>query len=162
MSEKRTPKLQHALITVGFMIVVMFISIVVFQISPHIPLVFGCMAAGLVSWYLGYTWDEILEGMIEGITNSLEAILILLLIGMLVGSWIAGGTVPTMICFGLQIVSLSVFLPATMLICLMVAFVIGSWGTVGTIGLALMGIGLALQIPGPLVAGVVISGAYMG
>lgn len=162
MSKKREPKFHHALITVLCMIVFMFISIVIFQISPHIPLVFGCMAAGIMAVYLGYGWDEILEGMIEGINNSLEAILILLCIGMLVGTWIAGGTVPTMISYGLRIVSPGVFLPAAMLICVLVAFVIGSWGTVGTIGLAFMGIGLALQIPAPLVAGVVVSGAYMG
>ena len=138
---KREARLHHALITVVFMVLIMFVSIVLFDASPHIPLVLGCMAAGLVAVWLGYSWDDILEGMIEGINNSLEAILILLLIGTLVGSWITAGT---------------------MLICLLVAVAIGSWGTVGTIGLAFMGIGTALKIPAPLVAGAVISGAYMG
>ena len=162
MREKREAKLYHALITVGVMAVIMFTAIVLFDATPHIPLVLGCLAAGLVAVSLGYSWEEILEGMIEGITDSLEAILILLLIGVLVGAWIAAGTVPTMICYGLKLVSPGIFLPATMLICLLTAFAIGSWGTVGTIGLALMGIGLALDIPAPLVAGSVISGAYMG
>ena len=121
---------------------------------------FGCLIAGLVAIWIGYTWEEILKGMIDGITNSLEAVLILMLIGMLVGSWIASGTVPTLIYYGLKIVSPSIFLPATMLICLLVACAIGSWGTVGTIGIAFMGIGIALQIPAPLVAGAIISGAY--
>ena len=162
MREKREAKLYHALITVGVMAVIMFTAIVLFDATPHIPLVLGCLAAGLVAVSLGYSWEEILEGMIEGITDSLEAILILLLIGVLVGAWIAAGTVPTMICYGLKLVSPGIFLPATMLICLLTAFAIGSWGTVGTIGLAFMGIGLALDIPAPLVAGSVISGAYMG
>lgn len=159
---KKETKLHHALITVIIMVVIMFTSIVKYQAEPQIALVFGCFIAGLVSLWIGYSWEEILEGMIHGITNSLEAILILLLIGILVGSWIAGGTVPTMIYYGLKIVSPAFFLPATMLICLLVGFAIGSWGTVGTVGLAFMGIGLALQIPAPVIAGAVISGAYMG
>ena len=162
MSEKKEAKLHHALITVGFVIVIVFLAIVVFDSGPQIPLVLGCLVAGLVSLYLGYSWDEILDGMIKGIADTLEASLILLLIGMLVGSWIASGTVPAMICYGLRLVSARVFLPAAMLICLIAAFAIGSWGTVGTMGLALMGMGLALKIPAPLVAGAVISGSYMG
>ena len=140
----------------------MFTCIVVYDTSSHIPLILGCLAAGLVALSLGYSWEEILEGMIEGITDSLEAILILLLIGVLCGAWISAGTVPTMIYYGLKLISVPVFLPASMLICMIVAAAIGSWGTVGTIGLALMGIGLALEIPAPLAAGAVISGAYMG
>ena len=144
------------------MVIIMFTSIVKYHAEPQIALVFGCFISGLVSLWIGYSWEEILEGMIHGITNSLEAILILLLIGILVGSWIAGGTVPTMIYYGLMIVSPAFFLPATMVTCLLVGFAIGSWGTVGTVGLAFMGIGLALQIPAPVIAGAVISGAYMG
>lgn len=159
---KKEAKLYHALITVVLMIIIMFTAIVKYNAEPQIPLVFGCLIAGLVSLWIGYSWEEILEGMIAGITNSLEAVLILMLIGMLVGSWIACGTVPTMIYYGLMIVSPKIFLPATMLISLLVAVAIGSWGTVGTIGLAFMGIGIALNIPAHLVAGAVISGAYMG
>lgn len=159
---KRETKLYHALITVVIMVIMLFAAIVAFDAEPQIPLIFGCLVAGIVSVWIGYSWEDILEGMVEGINNSLEAILILLLIGVLVGSWIASGTVPAMIYYGLQIVSPNIFLPATMLICTLVAFAIGSWGTVGTVGLAFMGIGIALQIPTPLVAGAVISGAYMG
>ena len=161
-TNEKTPALHQALTTVVIMIIIMFTAIVKYDASPQIPLIFGCLVAGLVAVRAGYTWEEILEGMISGITNSLEAILILLLIGVLVGCWIAAGTVPTMIYYGLMIVSPKIFLPATMLICLLVAMAIGSWGTVGTVGLAFMGIGMALNIPAPMVAGAVISGAYMG
>ena len=160
--KKKSTKLYHSLTTVGFMIAVMFTGIVVYDAGPHIPLVFACMGAGLVALWIGYSWDEILDGMLTGIVDSLEAILILLLIGMLVGSWIACGTVPSLICYGLNIVTPGIFLPATMVICLIVAFAIGSWGTVGTMGIAFMGIGTALGIPVPLTAGAVVSGAYMG
>lgn len=160
--KKNETKLYHAAITVVLMIVIMFTAIVKYDADPQIPLVFGCLVAGSVSIWIGYSWTDILNGMLKGISNSLEAILILLLIGILVGVWIACGTVPTMIFYGLKIVSAKFFLPATMIICTIVAFAIGSWGTVGTVGLAFMGIGIALQIPAPMVAGCVVSGAYMG
>ena len=162
MRKKREVRLWHTLITVCFVAVIVFIGIVLLDSGPQIPLILGCLVAGLVSVYLGYSWDEILEGMLKGIEDSLEAILILMLIGMLAGSWITAGTVPSMIWYGLRLVTPQMFLPATMFICLLIAFAIGSWGTVGTMGLAFMGMGLALNIPAPLTAGAVISGAYMG
>ena len=152
----------QAWVTIGFVIFAVYTSVVIYGTGPQVPLVFGCLAAGLTGYRLGYRWEEILDGMIHGITASLEAILILLLIGMLAGSWIASGTVPTLIAFGLRIVTARTFLPASMVICLCAAFAIGSWGTVGTIGIALMGIGISLKIPAPLTAGAIISGAYMG
>lgn len=152
----------HALISVVIMAALMFTCIVAFGADPQVPLVLGCLVAGIVAAVIGYSWDEILEGMIDGITQSLEAVLILLLIGVLVGIWIASGTVPTMIYYGLTIINVQFFLPASMAICALVAFAIGSWGTVGTIGIALMGIGIALGLPAPLVAGSVISGSYLG
>lgn len=160
--DARETKFHHALISVVVMAALMFVCIVAFGADPQVPLILGCAAAGIIAGIIGYSWDEILEGMIEGITQSLEAILILLLIGVLVGVWIASGTVPTMIYYGLQVINDKFFLAASMAICGIVAFVIGSWGTVGTIGIALMGIGMALGLPAPLVAGSVISGAYLG
>lgn len=159
---ERETKFHHALISVTVMAAFMFVCIVAFGSDPQVPLMLGCAVAGVVAIVIGYSWDEILEGMIEGITQSLEAILILLLIGVLVGVWICSGTVPTMIYYGLQVLNDKFFLAASMAICGLVAFVIGSWGTVGTIGIALMGIGVALGLPAPLVAGSVISGAYLG
>ena len=159
---KRTVKLHHAMITVIAVVLFVFTGIVVWKSGPQVPLTFGCMAAGLMAFYLGYTWEEILDGMLQSIMNAVEAILILMLIGMLVGTWIAAGTVPTLISCGLSIVSARAFLPTAMLICTVVASAIGSWGTVGTMGLAFMGIGLPLGIPAPMIAGAVISGAYMG
>ena len=81
----RECKAYHAWITIGFVILAVFSAIVIFDAGPQVPLVFGCLAAGLMGIHLGYRWEEILEGMIRGITESLEAVLILLMIGMLVG-----------------------------------------------------------------------------
>jgi len=152
----------HGLITVVILAAAMFYCVVLHGSSPQIPLMIGCTAAALMAAFLGYSWEELLGFMIDGITQSLEAILILLLIGCLVGVWIASGTVPAMICYGLSVLNAKYFLMASALICGLVSFAIGAWGTVGTVGIALMGIGSALNIPLPLVAGSVVSGAYFG
>lgn len=153
---------KHALVTVALVVVFMFTAIVLFDADPQIPLVFSCLAAGLVALWERYTWEDILEGMIEGVTNCVEAVLILLLIGMLVAAWIAAGTVPTLIYYGLKIISVKFFVPATMLLCTIIAFAIGSWGTIGTVGIAFLGVGIVLGLPTPLVAGAIISGSYLG
>ena len=158
----RRTRFRQAFISVASMVALIFTCVVGFGSEPQVPLVFGTLVAGLVASWIGYTWDDMLEGMVEGIVPSLEAILILLLIGMLVGVWITSGTVPTMIYYGLQLISDRFFLPATVLICTLVSLAIGSWGTLGTVGLAFMGIGLALEIPAPYVAGCIVSGAYCG
>ena len=155
-------RFHQAFISIASMIVLIFTCIVGFDSEPQVPLVFGTLVAGIVAVWIGYSWEEILEGMIKGVVPSLEAILILLLIGMLVGVWIASGTVPAMIYIGLQLISARFFLVTTALICGIVAFAIGSWGTLGTVGLAFMGIGLALGVPAPAIAGCIITGAYCG
>lgn len=160
--EENGAKFLHGLITLVLMVFFMFSSIVFLGTGPQVPLIFGCLAAGVMALVIGYSWNDVLKGMLDGIIPSLEAILILMLIGMLVGTWIAAGTMPTMIYYGLMVISPKIFLPAAVILCTVVAFAIGSWGTVGTIGLAFMGIGSALGLPAPLVAGAVISGAYAG
>lgn len=158
----RRARFRQAFISIASMVALIFTCVVGFGSEPQIPLVFGTLVAGLVASWIGYSWDEMLEGMVDGIVPSLEAILILLLIGMLVGVWIAAGTVPTMIFYGLQLISGKYFLATCALICTVVSFAIGSWGTLGTMGLAFMGIGLALNIPAPMVAGCIVTGAYCG
>lgn len=89
--------------------------------------------------------------------------LIFILIGAVIGSWIDAGTVPALIYYGLEFASAQYFLPATLVICSLTSLVTGtSWGTVGTVGLALTGIGAGLDLPLPLVAGAVVSGAVFG
>lgn len=140
----------------------MIYAVVLHNGAPQIPLIIGCTAAGLMAVFIGYKWDQIVGFMIKGISQSIEALLILLLIGILVGVWIASGTVPAMVYYGLGILSAKFFLAAAILICGIVSFAIGAWGTLGTVGIALMGIGLALGLPAPLVAGCIISGSYFG
>jgi len=132
-------------------------------LTPHIPLIFGTVIASLMGIRLGMTWGEIERGMVDGIVVALPACLILMVIGMLIGTWIAAGIVPTMIDLGLRLISPSVFLFTTCAICAIVSLVTGSsWSTAGTVGIALIGVGHGLNIPLPMVAGAIISGAYFG
>jgi Na+:H+ antiporter, NhaC family len=103
------------------------------------------------------------RGIVHGISLSTGAVLILLMVGALIGSWILAGTVPTMIYYGLSVLSPSWFYAAAVVICAMVALATGSsWTTAGTIGVALIGIATVQGLNLGLAAGAIISGAYFG
>ena len=129
----------------------------------QIALLFATFTAALVGLKNGYTWRLLEEAMIKGITLSLGAILILLMVGALIGTWLLSGTVPTLIYYGLQIISPQWFYAASCLICGIVAMSIGSsWTTAATIGVALLGVATGLGLDQVVTAGAVISGAYFG
>ncbi len=108
-------------------------------------------------------WAVLEEAIIENIRASASAIIILLLIGAIAGSWMVSGVVPTMICYGLKILHPSFFLVASCVICAVVSLMTGSsWTTIATIGVALIGIGQAMGFSEGWVAGAIISGAYFG
>ena len=152
-----------ALIPVIFLIFFLFIAIVLLGQSAHIPLILATAAAAAVAVRLGYSWKEIQGGMVQGINLAMGAILILMVVGTLLGTWISGGIVPAMIFYGLKVLSPGIFLVATMVICSVVSLGTGSsWSTAGTVGVALVGVGQGLGIPGAMVAGAIISGAYFG
>ena len=160
--EKKQVKFIHGFISILSLAVVMFGATVVFGAEPHLPLIVGCVVAGIVAATRGFKWEEILDSMLNGIFQSLEAIIILLCIGILISTWIASGTVPALIYYGLKVISPKIFLVAAFVICSMVSMVMGAWGAAGSMGLALMGIGQAMGMPIPMVAGVIISGVYVG
>jgi NhaC family Na+:H+ antiporter len=161
---KKETTLMYALIPLIFLMVSLFYAIQIAEIDVHIPiLVSAFFAAGVAIFGLNYTWDEIEKGMMDTIKMSLQAIIILMIIGMVVGTWIQSGVVPSMIFYGLKILSPGIFLPATVIICAIVAIATGSsWTTAATVGIALIGVGEGLGIPRNIVAGAIISGAYMG
>ncbi len=161
--EPRAPKLYEAIATFLGLVVIMSVGIVVFEVSPHIPMFIGVIFASLMALRLGYKWDVVESMMITGISRAMQAILILMIVGMLVGAWILSGTIPTMIYYGLKLLSPSIFLVATVLICSVTSLATGtSWGTMGTMGLALMGIAAGLGVPVGPTAGAILSGAYFG
>lgn len=162
--EKKKATLFDALIPIAFLMLFLGVSIFKFGSSPHVPLVGGTIIAGLVAVYkLGYEWQELEESMFSSIKMAMQAILIIMIIGILIGTWIISGVVPAMIYWGLEILSPSIFLVATTLICSVVSLATGSsWSTMGTVGVALLGIGQGLGIPNGLIAGAIISGSYFG
>ncbi len=152
-----------AMIPILFLIAALISTLQFFGGDPHIPILASAVVAAIVAIASGQSWKDLEEGMVETIGMSLQAILILAIIGMIIGTWILAGVVPTMIFYGLKIISPSIFLVATCLICAIVALATGSsWTTAGTVGIALIGVGQGLGIPLPMVAGAIISGAYFG
>ena len=160
------PPLWLSLVPVGFLVGFLFLSVAYLadlELTTHVPLVLSTAVASLVAWRLGLRWLSIQEGMERGIHKAIGACLILLVIGMLVGSWIQSGIVPTMIYYGLKLLTPSIFLLATCAICALVSLATGSsWSTAATVGIALIGVGQGLGLPRPRVAGAIISGAYFG
>lgn len=163
VSNPRPPSFGLALISLLSLVTGIVISIAIFGLSPHIPMLIGVAVASAVALYCGHSWDIVQHGMIRGITHALPSIIILMLVGILIGVWILGGVVPTLVYYGLQIFSPKIFLFASAVICAIASSATGtSWGTTGTIGVALMGVGAGLGIPLPMVAGAVLSGSYFG
>ncbi|WP_425449146.1 Na+/H+ antiporter NhaC [Dethiothermospora halolimnae] len=153
----------QAMIPIIFLIIALFFGINQYGAKPHIPILASAVVAGLVGLKAGFSWNDMEESIIDTIKVSMQAVLILMVIGMLIGTWILSGTVPTMIFYGLQIIAPEIFLIAATLICALVSISTGSsWTTTGTVGIALIGIGEGLGIPLPIVAGAIISGAYFG
>lgn len=131
--------------------------------TPHIPLALGVAITGLLGVLRGQKWPDIREGVFHVIHVSLPSLSVLIVVGMIIGVWIASGTVPTLIYYGLTLLNPSIFLAAAMGLCAVVSLSMGtSWGAVGTVGLALMGIGAGFGIPVYWTAGAVVSGSFFG
>jgi NhaC family Na+:H+ antiporter len=134
-----------------------------FSGTGHLPLLAAAAVAAGVARRFGHRWADLELAIIEAIRLAMPAVLILLVIGMLMGTWLAGGVVPALIHWGLMLLSPTWFLPTACAVCSAVSLVSGSsWSTAGTVGLALIGIGGAMGIDPAMTAGAVVSGAYFG
>jgi Na+:H+ antiporter, NhaC family len=162
MSKK--PSLFLALLPIVFTISVLGIQFFLFKnMTPHIPLFIGIAFTGCLGLYLKQSWRSLESGMYDVIKIALPSVSILICVGITISVWIASGTVPSLIYFGLKLISPSLFLPIAVLVCALVSVSLGtSWGTTGTIGLALMGIGEGFGIPMYWTAGAIVSGAFFG
>lgn len=161
------PSLLDALIPVVLLISMLAGTVYVFGLDSFGPdlvaLIFAAAVAALIGIKNGLSWKVIEAGMIDTITMSLHAILILLMVGALIGSWILAGTVPSMIYYGVELISPNYFYVTSCLVCALVGFSIGSsWTVAGTLGIGFMGIAAALDLSLPISAGAIISGAYFG
>lgn len=161
--EVRRPSFGTALATFLCIIAILIVGIFLLDVGMHVLLIVGMVVTCLVAKVVGFNWKEIQEAMGQGVFRAMIGFFIFVLIGMIIGSWIESGTVPALIYYGLDLLSPRWFLPAGLIICSITALATGtSWGTAGTVGLALMGIGVGMGIPAPIVAGMVLSGAFFG
>lgn len=131
--------------------------------SNQIALLLAALASGGLGMARGIKWDTIRDSIASSIGTATEAILILLLIGALSGTWLLAGIIPAFIHYGMMILQPEIFLFAACIVCAVLSLATGSsWGTVGTVGIALVGIGQALGLSEGWVAGAILSGAYFG
>lgn len=139
------------------------LSVFVHGGTPHVALFLGSVAASLAAWRSGSTWGTIREAFERNIQKGLTPMLLLLLIGMLIGTWIASGIVPALLYLGVGFLHPLVFLPLVLLFCSLMSVLTGSsWVTIGTIGVAAIGVGAGLGVPPAATAGAVVSGAFFG
>ena len=167
-TQQQQPSLLQAVIPVVFLITLLGLSVFLFKDNSsyganQIALLLAAGVAALVGIHNNFSWKTIEEGIVRGISLSLGALLILFAVGSLIGSWILSGIVPTMIYYGLELMSPDWFYLASCAICAIVSMSIGSsWTVAGTLGVSLMGIATGMDLSLPITAGAVISGAYFG
>lgn len=162
------PTLLQAVTPVAFLVLMLASSVALFgsdssQGPNQIVLILSAMVVAIMGMRLGFSWRELQDGMVHGVSLAMGAIFILLVVGSLIGTWIMAGIVPTMIYYGLQVLNPQVFYAACAVICALVAVSTGSsWTTASTIGIALVGIAAAFGLNLGIAAGAIISGAYFG
>lgn len=162
-NEKKKPSFGLAVLCMG--VIVAFIALGMVKIKIPTPtLMFLCWLIVIpFGMYLGYSITELEKQAVGFISRGLQAVLILLSVGAMIGTWVAAGTVPTIIYAGLKIISPKMFLFTALIFATIVSVATGtSWGTIGTAGVAIMGIGAGLGVPSGITAGAVICGAYFG
>lgn len=164
MSERsRQPAFFHACLTFGAIVTTIGIGLFYLQTSLHSLMLVCLLIAGCSARLGGYHYNEIRTAMNGGIRGALPAVYIFILIGVIIAGFIEGGTLATLLYYGIHLIDPAWFLPAGLLFCSIMSLATGtSWGTVGTAGVVLMGIGDSMGFPLPVVAGMVISGACFG
>jgi Na+:H+ antiporter, NhaC family len=170
-SKASTPKsisLKASLIPVVLLVVLLAYNVFVFgddalSGSNQFILLIGGAIAAVVGFYHKVSYEKMLAEVAENLKSTTGALLILLMVGALSGTWLVSGIIPAMIYYGLQILNPTIFLAACVIICAIISIATGSsWTTSATVGIALIGIGNALGIPMGMTAGAVLSGAYFG
>ncbi|HBV76667.1 MULTISPECIES: Na+/H+ antiporter NhaC [Vibrio] len=162
-NKPKLPSLMQVIISLGLFLLLAFSFTAELDLPIQLALYIGWFIIIGLGIYLGHQYKDLEKAALNGISNGLGAVLILLAVGALVGTWISGGIVPTIIYYGLKAIHPSIFLLATMIICSLTALATGtSWGAAGTAGIAMMGIGHGLGVPAPVTAGAVLSGCYFG
>lgn len=160
---QKTPSLGVAVLPLVVMGLLLGIGYGVYQIRPQVLLVAAAFLTGSLGLLLRFRWEVMQKGIVDSIHKAMPAILIMLCVGILIGSWMASGTIPMIIYYGLKLISPKFFLVTACVVCSVTAIATGtSWGTIGTVGVAFIGIAMGLGIPLGLAAGAIVAGAYFG
>ncbi|MCK4760070.1 MAG: Na+/H+ antiporter NhaC, partial [Candidatus Aminicenantes bacterium] len=146
--KSKEPSLVIALIPLVAMGILLGVGYGVYKIPAQVLLVAAAFITGILGLILRFKWKEMEEGIVNSIHKAMPAILIMLCVGILIGSWIACGTIPMVIYYGLNIISPKYFLVTACFVCSLTSLTTGtSWGTIGTLGVAFIGIAIGLGIP---------------
>ena len=166
--KKNQISLTTSLLPLFFLVVLLSYNVIIYgddalNGSNQFILLIGGAIAAIIGFKKKISYDSMLEKIADNLKSVTGALLILLFVGALSGTWLISGIIPAMIYYGLQILHPSIFLPACIVICAIISISTGSsWTTSATVGIALIGIGSVLKIPLGMVAGAIISGAYFG
>jgi NhaC family Na+:H+ antiporter len=168
MSSSRSIRLSEALFPLIALIVMLAINVFFFKDasldgSNQFVLLLGGAVAAIIGFVKGVTYEEMMNAVADNLKSTSSALLILLMVGALSGTWLLSGIIPTMIYYGIQLLNPSIFLLVSVLVCALISVATGSsWTTSATVGIALIGVGNAMGIPMGMTAGAILSGAYFG
>ncbi|ASK62434.1 Na+/H+ antiporter NhaC [Virgibacillus phasianinus] len=160
---KRKPTLLEAFIPIIMMLFLLAIGYGVYGFSPEPLLILASIFAGFIALRVGVGWDEMMLGIREKLDMAMPAILVLISIGILIGTWMISGTIPMMIYYGLELINPRFIVLIAFVVTAIISIVTGtSWGSAGTVGVALMGIAIGLGASLPATAGAIVAGSYFG
>ncbi|MFD4820196.1 Na+/H+ antiporter NhaC [Peribacillus butanolivorans] len=163
MSNVKQPTLFQAVMPLLILVVTGLFSILHWKVGMYLPIITGIVATALLGKYLGYKWTELERYLFEGVSRALTPIFILFMIGLIIATWILSGVIPTLIYYGLEIMSPSTFIPTVAVVSAIISVATGSsFTSIATVGIAFMAVGIGMGFPPALVAGAVISGAFLG
>lgn len=160
----RLPNKIEALIPIVVLLAIMISNYVLgWGQDPHIPVLIACAVAMIIGKLCGHTYSDMLAGALDAVNQSLEAIIIILCVGCMIGSFTWCGTIPSVVYYGLKLITPGMFLPLACILCAVVGISLGSaWTVTATLGVAFMAIGTTMGLNPGLVAGMILSGACCG
>ncbi|OJD98326.1 Na+/H+ antiporter NhaC [Bacillus cereus] len=160
---KKRPSLLQATSPIFAILLLLGIGYGVFHLKIEPLLITAVIVAAVLGKFLGVSWEEMQEGIVEKITKSMSATLILIMVGMLIGTWMFSGTIPMMVFYGIELINPNyLFVTAFVVTALISTFTGTSWGSAGTVGVAIMGIAMVQGVSLPITAGAVVAGAFFG
>ena len=160
---KKRPTFGYSVLLLVSLAAMLIVGLTILKAPLAVVMFLAWLVVNLFAIKLGYTYNELEKIGIKQVGKSLQSVVIMLAVGVLISSWIASGTVPTIIYYGLKIINPKYYLATTLIICAIVSMFTGtSWGTIGTVGVALLGIGISMGINPGMVAGALISGSWFG